>query len=268
MQKREHRLAIYQELTGLLAAGTTQSEAARQLGLGLRTVQRWLACGVFPERKHRVFPSIVDPYGPHLERRYREGCRNITVLWQELKERGFEGQCSTVRSWLRQRFGSPKKAMATSLVKISIPIGHQRIAWLMLKADPLRNRYLKALYCASPEIAEIASIARGPVRDHSQAGRCRLACLAGRCRKVTLCTLRSAPPARSGRRRRGVAVALEQWNGRGADSPFEADQTADVWPRRLRSTQAARTSLGLTSASANAIAITHALLTKSEPKPR
>jgi transposase len=161
IQKREHRLAIYQELTGLLAAGITQSEAARQLGLGLRTVQRWLACGVFPERKHRVFPSMVDAYGPHLEKRYRDGCRNITLLWRDLKERGFEGQSSTVRAWLRHRFGSPKKAMTTSLVKRSIPIGHQRIAWLMLKADPLRNRYLKALYRTSPEIAEIASTARG-----------------------------------------------------------------------------------------------------------
>ena len=39
----------------------------------------------------------------------REGCRNIMLLWQELRERGFEGQSSTVRAWLRQRFGSPKK---------------------------------------------------------------------------------------------------------------------------------------------------------------
>jgi hypothetical protein len=111
LQKREHRLAIYQELIRLLDAGTNRSEASRQLGVGLHTVQRWLACGVFPERKHRVFPSIVDAYGSHLETRYREGCRNIMLLWQEqLRERRFEGHSSTVRAWLRQRFGSPTKA--------------------------------------------------------------------------------------------------------------------------------------------------------------
>jgi hypothetical protein len=109
MEKREHLLMIYQELTRLLAAGHTQSEASRQLGVGLRTVQRWLACCVFPERKHQVFPSIVDSYGSHLEKRYAEGCRNITLLWKELTERGFEGQSCTVRSWLRQRFGSPRR---------------------------------------------------------------------------------------------------------------------------------------------------------------
>jgi transposase len=161
LQKREHRLAIYQELIRLLDAGTNRSEASRQLGVGLRTVQRWLACGVFPERKHRVFPSIVDAYGSHLEKRYGEGCRNIMLLWQELRERGFEGQSSTVRAWLRQRFGSPKKAKTSPLAKRSILIGHQRIAWLMLKANPIENRYLKALYRASPEIASLAHVARG-----------------------------------------------------------------------------------------------------------
>jgi transposase len=122
LRNREDRLSIYQELMRLIDAGMNRSEASRQVGVGLRTVQRWLACGVFPERKHRVFPSIVDAYGPHLEKRYGEGCRNILQLWQELKDRGFEGQSSTVRGWLRQRFGSPKKALASPLAKRSIPI--------------------------------------------------------------------------------------------------------------------------------------------------
>jgi transposase len=160
MRNREHRLSIYQELMSLVDAGMNHSEASRQMGVGLRTVQRWLACGVFPERKHRVFPSIVDAYGPHLEKRYGEGCRNILQLWQELKDRGFEGQSSTVRGWLRQRFGSPKKATVSPLPKRSVPIGHQRIAWLMLKTNPTRNRYLKTLYHASPDIAALAHVAR------------------------------------------------------------------------------------------------------------
>ncbi len=153
-------MSIYKELMRLLDAGTTQSAASRQLDVSLRTVQRWLTYGVFPERKHRVFPSIVDTYGPHLEKRYGEGCRNIVLLWQEIKAQGFEGQSSTVRTWLRHRFGSPKEGMMNPLAKKSTSIGHQRIAWLMLKADPLKNGYLKALYRASPEVAGIAQIAR------------------------------------------------------------------------------------------------------------
>lgn len=161
LQKREHRLRTYQDLMCTLEAGTSQSEASRQLGVSMRTVQRWLSYGVFPERKHRVFPNSVDAYGSHLDKRYGEGCRNITVLWKELQGRGFEGGSLAVRAWLRRRFGSPKKMRMGPLPKRSIPIGHQRIAWLMLKADPLKNRYLKALYRASPEISEIAHTARG-----------------------------------------------------------------------------------------------------------
>ena len=159
-QNRERRLARYQEFRGLVDAGMNHFQASRQLGIPLRTVQRWVASGAFPERKHRVYPSIVDEHGSYLEKRYREGCRKIMQLWQELKERGFEGQVSTVRSWLRLRFGSSKNALGSTPVKRSPPASPQRIAWLMLKANPQRHRYLKALYRASPEIAALAHTAR------------------------------------------------------------------------------------------------------------
>ncbi len=160
-QNRERRLSRYQEFRSLVDTGMNHCQASRQLGIPLRTVQRWAACGVFPERKHRAYPSIVDAYGSHLEKRYGEGCRKIRQLWQELRELGFEGQVSTVRSWLRQRFGSTRKALGGPLLKRLPPASPQRIAWLMLKANPLKHRYLKALFRASPEIAALAHTARG-----------------------------------------------------------------------------------------------------------
>ena len=160
-QNRERRLARYQEFRNLIDTGMNHSEVSRHLGIPLRTVQRWLACGVFPERKHRVYPSIVDAYGSPLEKRYGEGCQNIMQLLQELKDRGFEGHASAVRRWLRQRFGSIKKALVSPPVKKSPPASPQRVAWLMLKANPLKHLYLKALFRASPEIAALAHTARG-----------------------------------------------------------------------------------------------------------
>lgn len=158
-QNRDRRLALYQELRSLIDAGMNQSEAARHMGVPLRTVQRWLSYGTFPERKHRVYPSTVDEHGAYLEKRYREGCRKINRLWQEVKCRGFSGQAWTVRSWLRQRFGSPKNALQ-AVTKRPLPVSPQCVAWLMLKADSTRHRYLKALYHASPEIASLGQIAR------------------------------------------------------------------------------------------------------------
>lgn len=169
---RQRRLQRYKELRALLDSGVNHSEAARQLGMPLRTVQRWLTYGAFPERKHRVYPSTVDQYGSHLERRYREGCRHISTLWQEVRQMGFGGQICTVRAWLRQRFGSPRYS-SQAIAKRAAPVSLQRIAWLMLKVDPLRNRYVKALYRRSPEIAALGQTARRLfeiLRSHDAAG--------------------------------------------------------------------------------------------------
>ncbi len=72
---------------------------------------------------------------------------------------GFGGQASTVRGWLRQRFGSPKNK-TQPLAKRSALVSPQRVAWLMLKAEPSRHRYLRALYRTSPEIASLGQTAR------------------------------------------------------------------------------------------------------------
>ncbi|WP_419805934.1 transposase [Terriglobus sp.] len=54
-EKRERRLQLYEEVATLIRNGASQSEASRRLGVSLRTVQRWTACGVFPERSDAFF---------------------------------------------------------------------------------------------------------------------------------------------------------------------------------------------------------------------
>ena len=52
--------------------------------------------------------GILEPYLDHLERRWAEGSRNATRLWQELVSLGFRGGRSTVRAWAtRRRRASP-----------------------------------------------------------------------------------------------------------------------------------------------------------------
>jgi transposase len=67
-QNRERRIDLYQRMRELIDNGKSQTQAAATLGLGLRTVQRWVACGVFRERKQRAFSSQVDAFGPYLEK--------------------------------------------------------------------------------------------------------------------------------------------------------------------------------------------------------
>nr|WP_245536488.1 ISL3 family transposase [Terriglobus saanensis] len=160
-QKRKGRLELYQQMTELIARGKSQSEAAAAVGVSLRTVQRWTATGVFPERKHRVFPSHVDAFGPYLERRFAEGCTNASQLWREIRQQGFRGNISGVLRWLQRRFVSLRTSGMTPPIKRRPPLCLEHVAWLMLKADPRRHRFLKALYRDSSELESLGRTARG-----------------------------------------------------------------------------------------------------------
>jgi transposase len=160
-QKRKCRLQVYQQMVELIARGKSQAEAATRVGLSLRTVQRWMTTGVFPERKHRVFPSHVDAFGPYLEKRFAEGCTNASQLWREIKQQDFQGNASSVWHWLRRRFGCLRTAGTAPHGKRRPPLCLEHVAWLMLKADPQRHRYLKALYRTSPELKALGHTARG-----------------------------------------------------------------------------------------------------------
>ena len=160
-QKRKARLELYQQMTELIARGKSQSEAAASVGISLRTVQRWITTGVFPERKHRVFPSQVDAFGPYIEKRFTEGCANASQLWREIRQQGFRGNGSSVWHWLRRRFGHLRTSGTTPPVRRRPPLCLEHVAWLMLKADPRRHRYLKELYRTSPELEALGRTARG-----------------------------------------------------------------------------------------------------------
>jgi transposase len=126
-QKRKARLELYQQMTELIARGKSQSDAAASVGVSLRTVQRWITTGVFPERKHRVFPGHVDAFGPYLENRVAEGCTNTSQLWREIRQQGFRGNPSSVWHWLQRRFGRLRTSGVTPPVKRRLE-RHQKCA--------------------------------------------------------------------------------------------------------------------------------------------
>jgi hypothetical protein len=122
--------------------GGSLLRASRHIGIPFRTVQRWLACGVFPERKERRFPNSVDEFGEHLEKRYRDGCRNATQLWREIKQLGFSGKGCSVWRWLRRRFGANGEVSVSPRASRAFPISPQHVAWLIRSAV-----YLADLAC-------------------------------------------------------------------------------------------------------------------------
>jgi hypothetical protein len=126
--KRGRRLARYEAVMRLLADGVSQSEIARRLGVGRRTVRRWMRVGSFPERAPVNRRSALDRFVGYAEQRYQDGCHNAAQLWRELREQGFRGNHGTVRKWMHHLRPKPTRVRAGPL-----PTADQRLPDLPAK---------------------------------------------------------------------------------------------------------------------------------------
>jgi hypothetical protein len=68
-----------------------------KLGIERKTIRRWLRRGQFPERKpqHRR-PPKVNEFAEYLQQRWNEGCHNVSRLYQEIREKGYQGKRAMV----------------------------------------------------------------------------------------------------------------------------------------------------------------------------
>jgi transposase len=162
-ERRAHRLARYEEVVALRACGASVRTIAARVGIGQRTVQRWLRAGRFPERRQRSeHPGQVAPFAAYLRERWAQGCQNATQLWHELRERGYTGCYGSVAAlvapWRGERYhhrGQVKeRRLAAAEACASTP---RQVCWLLLKAPddltPDEQAYLTRLYHAYPQVA-------------------------------------------------------------------------------------------------------------------
>jgi len=137
--RREERLAHYEQVIVLHKQGRSQATIARQVGIGASTVQSWLAAGTFPERKPREQGSHLDRYLPSLFERWQDGCHNMASLYRALVEQGYKGSYESVRGTLvrllpggrKNSAGSPSKAPA-------LPPSRQAAFLLLRRPEELR----------------------------------------------------------------------------------------------------------------------------------
>src|SRR6266571_2088268 len=131
--RREERLAHYEQVITLHKQGLSQQAIAQQVGIGSRTVERWLAAGTFPERKPREQASQLDQYLPYLFQRWEEGCHNIACLFRELVEQGYKGSYASVRDNLVRLLPTGRKNQASSSSKASALASSRQAAFLFLR---------------------------------------------------------------------------------------------------------------------------------------
>jgi len=144
-----HRTAErHAEIQRLAAAGGTILGIARRLGVTRTMVRRYRFADAPPQRDYARRPRRLDPYEPHLRRRWAEGCRNALLLWREVRAQGYPGTSRQVSRWAQERRerdpaaprrGRPRTLPAPGLDETaprpprrpSVP----RLAWLLVR-DP------------------------------------------------------------------------------------------------------------------------------------
>jgi len=100
--RRAEREARYQQVESFQKQGLTSREIACRLGVSERTVRHWRKRGVAPDvRPRRKRQSDFDPYAPYVLKRWEEGERNGTHLWQEIAAQGYPGSQRMVYRFLK-----------------------------------------------------------------------------------------------------------------------------------------------------------------------
>ncbi len=99
--QHRHQLRIeqYRRIHALHAQGVYIKDIARTVGVGRRTVYRYLHLPEPPPLKQptrRARQPMLAPYVDYLMQRWGEGCQNAAQLWREIRARGDPGTSSPV----------------------------------------------------------------------------------------------------------------------------------------------------------------------------
>jgi len=122
--RRQRRLERYQQVVALFRSGQSQAAISRALGIGRKTIRRWLRRGEFPERKppHRAPPKVSE-FVDYLQACWQEGCHNASratiSLARLLRDAGHRDEAhsmlSEIYNWFTEGFDTPDLKDAKAL---------------------------------------------------------------------------------------------------------------------------------------------------------
>lgn len=172
--RRAQKQDRYTQVVELHRQGVKAADIASRVGIGERTVHRWLRNGSFPEaRQRRRRPSLIDPSERYVIFRWQEGCCNGSQLYRELTAQGYKGSPKAMYNYLGTRRTPQSDASRLPALKPrrhkSIPssptplenFSAQRATWLFVsqprELDKTQQNELALMRQASPS-AETASL--------------------------------------------------------------------------------------------------------------
>jgi len=99
-------LEDFMTIHALVTRGVYRCDIAEQLGVHPKTVSRAVQRGGPPTPRRGRRGSLLDPYRSVIDGLLAEGVWNAVVIWRELQARGYPGEISIIRDYLR-----PKRAL-------------------------------------------------------------------------------------------------------------------------------------------------------------
>jgi transposase len=136
IRTRERFAAVH----GLLAQGRSIRAIGNQLGLARGTIRRFARAASVDElladaRAGR--PSILDPFKPYLHQRWNAGVTNARALYNDLRERGYQGSYHNLRDYLRPlRITTPPPTLR-SQGSPAAPTVREVVGWITRHPDRL-----------------------------------------------------------------------------------------------------------------------------------
>jgi transposase len=164
-ERQAQRQRRYEELHRLHLSGLSTEAIAPALGMSATVARRWLKAGGPPVHTKPVQPRPLDVHIAALDRRWREGCRNATRLWRELREQGFTGSRGPVARWVAQRRREDPPPQAGEVQRAAawpVPTSRRCARMLTMSADELtvsEGIFLTHLATVAPELARVGALA-------------------------------------------------------------------------------------------------------------
>ena len=126
------RLVRYQAVMDLYAEGWSQSDIARRLGLGRRTVRLYIRTeGCPPSTQPSPRRSKLDPYKPYIREVWSAGCHNGKTILREIRAQGYSGCYTTMTRWVSETLRAKSPRFVT--MEKTRPWSPRRGAWLMTR---------------------------------------------------------------------------------------------------------------------------------------
>jgi len=127
------RYERYQQVVTLREQGIKLKEIAKRVGLGVRTVQRWVSQDVYVETGyHHKHHSRFDAYEAYVQQCWDEGCHNIQELWREIRAQGYPHSATALRKHLKALSG--KKNVDLPEACLLDHFSAKKAVWLFMRS--------------------------------------------------------------------------------------------------------------------------------------